>query len=102
MKLAPRPLDGSEETYVIPTFEGGARTFTENLRYQWLSTGGNWSRYETGGPRDNAGNPAAVSTEWRPPQLDAGEEVRLIDLWIVQRDERGGASFVESCIAVVP
>jgi hypothetical protein len=37
---------------VVPTFEGGSRTFTENLRYQWLATAGSWSRAETGGPRD--------------------------------------------------
>jgi len=102
VKVAPRPLDGSEEIYVVPTFEGGTRTFSENLRYQWMSTGGRWSRDETGGPRDPAGNPAAISTEWTAPRLDDGERERLIDFWIVQRDERGGASFAESCIAVIP
>lgn len=101
VKLAPRALEGSEETYVVPTFEGGTRVFTENLRYQWLATSGSWSRDETGGPRDPAGNPPAVSTEWRAPRLADGEDQRLVDLWIVQRDERGGASFVEACIAVV-
>ena len=102
VKLAPRHLDGSEETYVVPTFEGGSRTFTETLRYQWLATAGNWSRDQTGGPRDPAGNPAAVSTEWRPPGLEAGQLARHVDLWIVQRDERGGAAFLEACVVVVP
>jgi hypothetical protein len=58
VKFAPRPLDGSAETYVVPTFEGGSRTFTENLRYQWLATAGSFSRGETGGPRDRRRQPA--------------------------------------------
>lgn len=102
VKFAPRPLDGSEETYLVPTFEGGARQFTETLRYQWLATAGSWSRDQTGGPRDSAGNPPAISTEWRAPGLAAGEALRLVDLWVVQRDERGGAAFVEACLVVRP
>lgn len=102
LKLSPRPLDGAAETYVVPTFEGGSRTFTENLRYQWLATAGDFSRGETGGPRDAAGNPATISTEWRPPELRTDETGRNIDLWVVQRDERGGTSWLETCIRVVP
>lgn len=102
VKLAPRPLDGSEETYVVPTFEGGSRTFTENLRYQWLATAGSFSRGETGGPRDGAGNPPALSTVWTAPTVDAGAEPRLVDLWVIQRDERGGASWLPVCAVVRP
>lgn len=101
VKIAPKPLDGAAEDYVVPTFEGGSRMFTENLRYNWLATGGGYSRDETGGPRDAAGNPPAISTEWRPPAPRDGEEVRMIDLWLVQHDERGGASLAEGCILVV-
>lgn len=97
VKLAPREDEGSIETYVVPTFEGGSRVFTENLRYQWRATGGSFTTDSTGGPRDLAGNPPSVSTEWRPPFLEAGEDFRLVDLWIVQRDERGGASFFQAC-----
>jgi len=100
VKFAPRAVDGSVESYVVPTFEGGSRTFTETLSYQWLATAGSWSRDRTGGPRDNAGNPAAVSTEWRAPDVPDGADVRLVDLWVLQHDERGGADFVESCIVV--
>ena len=102
LKLSPRPLDGAAETYVVPTFEGGSRTFTENLRYQWLATAGSFSRGETGGPRDAAGNPATISTEWRPPTLETGETERAIDLWVIQRDERGGTSWLDTCVRVVP
>lgn len=102
LKLSPRPLADAAETYVVPTFEGGSRTFTENLRYQWLATGGSFSRGETGGPRDAAGNPATISTEWRPAKLTDGETGRNLDLWVVQRDERGGTSWLATCIRVVP
>jgi hypothetical protein len=102
VKLAPRPVDGSNETYVVPTFEGGTRVFTENLRYQWLATAGSWSRDETGGPRDLAGNPASISTEWRSPRLFDDESFRLVDMWVVQRDERGGNSVTQACFVAVP
>jgi hypothetical protein len=102
VKLAPRALDGSEEMYVVPTFEGGSRTFIENLRYQWLATAGSWSRDATGGPRDPAGNPAAVSSVWHPPALRPGQAARLVDMWMIQRDERGGASWISGCLVVVP
>lgn len=100
IKLTPQPTPDSLEDYVVPTFEGGSRSFTENLRYQWLATGGDWSRGDTGGPRDPAGNPAVISTQWTAPELDAGETRRDIDAWLVQRDERGGASWVSMCFAV--
>ncbi|MBK9036358.1 MAG: hypothetical protein IPL61_34775 [Myxococcales bacterium] len=102
VKLAPRALEGSAETYVVPTFEGGSRTFTENLRYQWLATAGSWSRAETGGPRDAAGNPPVLSSEWSPPTLRADEQSRLVDVWVIQRDERGGVSWLDTCFIVVP
>jgi hypothetical protein len=101
LKLTPVPRPGSFETYVVPTFEGGSRTFTENLRYQWLATGGDFSRGDTGGPRDPAGNPAVIDTEWRTGELPDGVARRAIDLWVVQRDERGGASWWTTCVEVV-
>ncbi len=102
VKFAPRPLDGTAETYVVPTFEGGSRTFTENLRYQWLATAGSWSRADTGGPRDPAGNPPVLSSTWTAPEVAAGAAPRLVDLWVIQRDERGGASWLPVCAVVRP
>lgn len=101
LKLTPLATEGSLETYVVPTFEGGSRTFTENLRYQWLATAGDFSRGDTGGPRDNAGNPAVIDTIWRTGTLADGVDARATDLWVVQRDERGGASWWVTCVEVV-
>jgi hypothetical protein len=98
---------GAREDYVVPTFEGGARRFTENLSYQWLAGGGDWTRRTTGGTRDAAGNPPPLDTAWETPtpaQLDeAGATLPLdVPLWIIQRDERGGTAWFESCVRVVP
>ncbi|MEZ4401095.1 MAG: hypothetical protein R3B06_13810 [Kofleriaceae bacterium] len=102
VKLAPHAVDGAAETYVVPTFEGGARTFTENLRFQWLATAGSYSRGDTGGPRDSAGNPAVVTTEWTAPTVEADAPPRPVDLWVVMRDERGGANWLSTCLTVEP
>ncbi|HVV82755.1 MAG TPA: hypothetical protein VHE35_06725 [Kofleriaceae bacterium] len=105
--LTPVEPPGARETYVVPTFEGGSRTFTENLRYQWLAGDGDWTRASTGGTRDAAGNEPPLDTEWKTPtaaQLaDRGISLPLdVPLWVIQRDERGGAAWFESCIRVVP
>ena len=98
---------GAREEYVVPTFEGGSRRFTENLSYQWLAGGGDWTRGNTGGTRDGAGNAPPLDTEWETPtraQLDERGATLPLDvpLWIVQRDERGGTAWFESCVRVVP
>ncbi len=105
--LTPIEPPGAREDYVVPTFEGGSRMFTENLRYQWLAGRGDWTRAGTGGTRDGAGNPPPLDTEWKTPtaaQLaDAGLTPPLdVPLWVVQRDERGGVAWFESCVRVVP
>ena len=45
------PPEGVREDYVVPTFDGGSRMFTESLTYQWLAGDGEWSRSRTGGCR---------------------------------------------------
>ena len=105
--LMPIEPPGAREDYVVPTFEGGSRRFTENLRYQWLAGGGDWTRASTGGTRDGAGNEPELDTEWKPPtaaQLDeAGLTLpTLMPLWVIERDERGGTAWFESCARVVP
>jgi hypothetical protein len=97
------PLDGSFETYVVPTFEGGSRTFTENLRYQWLATAGSWTsprrdRRPARSGRQPAGDLEHVVGARRAPDGVA----RLVDLWVIQRDERGGASWLPVCAVVEP
>jgi hypothetical protein len=101
--MLPRETEGAREDYVLPTFEGGARSYTENLRYQWHATAGEWSRFETGGELDPVGNQPPLDTRWTAP--DDSEEIGEgldVAMWIVQRDERGGQAWYETCARVVP
>ncbi len=100
--LDPIEPPGVREDYLVPTFEGGVRMFTENLRYEWLAGGGDWTRAGTGGPRDGAGNQPVLDTEWESPPADRLDGVTDVPLWVVQRDERGGARWFESCVRVTP
>ena len=76
--------------------------FTESLTYQWLATAGGFSAGTTGGPRDITGNPVPLFTDYRAPLADDLTGPTDITLWIVQRDERLGAVWYETCIRVVP
>jgi hypothetical protein len=107
LHFLPVEPDGVREDYVVPTFEGGSRRFTENLSYQWLAGGGDWTRGNTGGTRDGAGNPPPLDTAWETPsqaQLDERGATLPLDvpLWLIQRDERGGTAWFESCVRVIP
>jgi hypothetical protein len=100
INFVPVESEGARQDYALPTFEGGVRMFTENLTYSWYATAGNWQREISGGPRDIAGNESPLDSEWRAPRnLSAPEDVRF---WVVQRDERGGLSWYETCASVQP
>ncbi|HTE54543.1 MAG TPA: hypothetical protein VK698_27005 [Kofleriaceae bacterium] len=94
---------GARERYVVATFDGGENRFTENLTYQWHASEGDWSPFESGGTIDVAGNEPTLDARWRAPTdrelIGDGLDVRM---WIVQRDERGGQAWYETCARVVP
>jgi hypothetical protein len=102
VRFWPIEADGVREDYLVPTFEGGARMFTENLTYQWLAGGGDWTRGSTGGTRDGAGNYPPLDSSWESPSAEDLAGPTDIPIWIIQRDERGGGTWFESCIRVVP
>jgi hypothetical protein len=93
IRMEPVEPAGVRETYVLPTLDGGSRTITENLRYSWFATSGSFSAERTGGATDFFGNAPPLHTYFTAPA-----DVRLVSLWLVQRDERGGASFTERCL----
>jgi hypothetical protein len=101
--IEPVETEGAREEYVLPTFEGDSRTFTENLRYAFFATHGDWSPENTGGPRDLAGNEPPLDTTWTAdiPEDDVGDGLD-VRIWVVQRDERLGQAWYHSCIRVVP
>ncbi len=99
VELLPVEVEGTREDYLLPTFDGGARMFTEVMTYAWYATHGEWGSGVTGGPPDGFGNEPKLETAWRAPEVD---EVTDVPLWIVQRDERGGLTWYEACARVSP
>jgi len=102
VRITPIEPDGVRESYVAPTIDGMGRTFTESLTYQWLATAGNYSAGTTGGTRDAFGNPATLFTDWRSPKATDLDGPTDVDLWVIQRDERLGVQWFETCIRVLP
>jgi len=102
VRLTPVETDDARETYVVPTLDGKSQQFTEALTYQWLATAGGYSAAYTGGPRDFAGTPAPLFTDYRAPPADELDGPTDVSVWIVQRDERFGSAWYEACVRVVP
>jgi hypothetical protein len=102
INLFPVESGGARETYVLPTLDGGSEMFTEALTYQWVASGGGLSRGDTGGPHDAFGNDAPLDTDWTSPPADKLDGPTDFTIWIVQRDERLGVSWYETCMRVVP
>jgi hypothetical protein len=102
LRIEPIEPEGVREDYLVPTLDGGSRMFTENLRYAWYATDGDWSPETSGGPKDPFGNEATLWADWTAPpaeEIDGAQDVRM---WFVQRDERGGLAWYDSCVRVVP
>ncbi|HEV7558603.1 MAG TPA: hypothetical protein VGO00_24200 [Kofleriaceae bacterium] len=102
VNLFPAEPDGAREMYVIPTLDGGSEVFTESLTYQWMANGGGISRGDTGGPKDAFGNDAPLDTDWTAPSAKDVTEPTDFTVWMIQRDERLGANWLELCIHVNP
>jgi hypothetical protein len=95
------PVD-LRETYVVPTFDGQIRQFTETIEYQWYTSSGTFSSLVSGGKRDAFGNLPTLDSAFR--SRDALEVTAPTDasIWIIQRDERLGEAWFESCVRVMP
>lgn len=90
------------EAYVVPTFDGKVRMFNETIQYQWYTSSGSFSRGSSGGNRDPFGNlPENDSTFRTKNPRDVREPIDAA-LWIIQRDERLGEAWFESCVRVLP
>jgi len=101
VRMTPVEPEGVREAYVVPTTDGGSRSFTESLTYQWLATSGNFTAGTTGGTRDAFGNAAILFTDWVAPAAKDLEGTTDIDVWTIQRDERLGVRWYSTCIRVV-
>lgn len=102
VRLTPVETAGIHEMYALPTISGGEEHFTESITYQWTASDGSFSDGSTGGKRDATGNLPVLFTDWTAPSADDLDGPELVDLWIVQRDERLGAHWYQTCVRVVP
>jgi hypothetical protein len=102
IRLTPVEPGDARETYVAPTIDGTGQTFTESLTYQWTASAGSFSSGSTGGPHDLAGNPSPLFTDFKTPDAADLAEPTDITIWIVQRDERLGVHWFETCVRAVP
>ena len=102
VRITPIESTTTRERYVVPTVDGQSQAFTEAPTYQWVAGAGGFSSGTTGGPRDFAGNPAPLFTDWRAPDAEDTGAGLDVPIWLVQRDERLGASWYETCVHVAP
>lgn len=86
--LQARSDTGSAETYV-PIDDSGRGPQVENMRYSWFSTDGTFSDERTG---DKSPETKWENGERRP----APSDVRVIDIWVVVQDGRGGTDFARA------
>jgi len=98
LTLFPIEPEGTREDYVVPTLDGKTAMLTETVTYQWFATYGAWSDEFTGGGRDILGNQSLLGSDWLAPGNLSGTLV--VSLWMVQRDERYGVRFFETCVRV--
>ncbi|MEO8706401.1 MAG: hypothetical protein ABI867_40600 [Kofleriaceae bacterium] len=102
VRLEPVEPEGAREVYIAPTIDGVGEQFTESLTYQWLANAGGIDG-GSGGPRDpTTGNPAPLFSDFRAPPADELFGPTDISIWIVQRDERLGSRWYETCVRVIP
>lgn len=102
VRILPVEPEGVREAYVVPTFDGGVREFTETITYQWLTSSGSFSRGQSGGKRDAFGNLPELDSTFRAKARKDVAAPLDASIWIVQRDERLGEAWYESCVRVAP
>jgi hypothetical protein len=101
LRILPVESADTREAYVLPTLDGHAESFTESPTYQWIAGAGGYSAGSTGGPHDLAGNPAPLFSDYKSPSAEELGGPTNVSLWIIQRDERLGVHWYESCIRVM-
>jgi hypothetical protein len=97
--IVPVERGDTRERYPVLTVDGSFEEFDESITYQYLTTAGSLDSQFTGGPRDILGNMPGLSNDWIAPEVERTTDVQL---WINQRDERGGTAVYPLCIRVTP
>jgi len=92
VKILPQSPPSDKESYLVATYTGGQRQLTEYLDYAFFVSGGQLTNAATGGEPNPFVTDKRVddlSTEWTP-----GADAARATLWVVVRDDRGGAGWV--------
>ncbi len=97
--LFPVERADTREMYLAPTLDGRPMPLEETITYQWLSTYGAWSDEFTGGGHDALGNQSLLGSDWIAPAVSS---TLTVSLWMIQRDERFGVNWFQTCIIVDP
>ncbi|HTA19749.1 MAG TPA: hypothetical protein VK989_10680 [Polyangia bacterium] len=117
---APPDPNATPETYVTtvlerdPPYQAVPATETERIRYAFYATAGTFNPQRTvdqnppgSTPPPNAtGTTIHLESQYQPPAtlddvpLDAATGLRLVTVWIVVRDDRGGESWVTYQLAL--
>lgn len=84
---------GSVETFV-PLDDSGRESQVETLRYSWFSTDGSFRDERTG---DKSPENRWENGDRRP----APPEVRVVDVWVVVQDGRGGTDFARAQLSLM-
>lgn len=101
LPLEPLDFAALQESYIVPSFELQPVHLEERWRLAYFTDVGKFSRGETGGT-NLAGEDARHQTAWRPPAAAEGTEPKLVNVWIVVRDGRGGVSWLHRTLRWTP
>lgn len=103
LTLEPQAVENARQDYTVVSFSGDVDEFTEYLVYTWYATYGSWEREQSGGPNDFVSdNEPPTDSAWTAPSAAVVGDGLEVDLWLVQRDERGGQDWLRTCVRVEP
>ena len=98
VSMSLEPLDDLEENYVVPALYLSEVHLKESWRVSWYTTWGTISPSTTGGVDVGGEEPRHIVT-WHPKSTDSPQDVTF---WLVVRDGRGGESWIERTVHLVP
>ncbi len=94
--------EADSETYEKVPLQGGpAETVRESVRISWFYQGGDLDRRATGFIDDGSPFADALENEWRTPTIEERSD-DTARLFLVIRDDRGGTSWIERTVELLP
>ncbi len=98
----PHPCGGAERYVLLDPVSGDVRERREGLRLSWWSTAGTFEAPRTGTPAEGDDGPRGATPVTRSENVfTAPTAPGVYTLWVVMRDERGGADWRSGQIEVL-